>query len=82
MLLVYFRMQLTERRRGNDCFKKGLLEDALRAYRRAKSILDTVEGMAQETGYSCHDTRRAALACAACWSVPTAGFEIAPSSSI
>lgn len=41
-------MQLIERRKGNDYFRRGDLKQALTLYQRAKSVVDLVEGMTPE----------------------------------
>lgn len=40
-------MQLTERRKGNDAYRKGEYREALHHYVRAKSIVDLVQGLSQ-----------------------------------
>lgn len=46
--LTVLKLQLTERRRGNDHFRKGLLDKAMCQYQRAHTVLDMIEGMAKE----------------------------------
>ena len=41
-------LQLTERRRGNDYFRKGLLDKAMCQYQRAHTVLDMIEGMGKD----------------------------------
>lgn len=38
-------MQLTERRRGNECFNRGDLDQAMWHYKRAKSIVDLLQSI-------------------------------------
>ena len=40
-------LQLTERRRGNDFYRRGQMGQAMHHYTRAKSIVDLVAGMAK-----------------------------------
>ena len=47
-LLCCGALQLTERRQGNDYFRKGLLDKAMCQYQRAHAVLDMVEGMGKD----------------------------------
>ena len=38
-------LQLSERRRGNECYRRGQMDQAMYHYERAKSIVDIVAGM-------------------------------------
>ena len=40
-----FDLQLTERRRGNDYYRRGQMDQAMHHYARAKSVVDLVAGM-------------------------------------
>ena len=44
-IICLWCLQLTERRRGNEYYRRGQIDQALHHYERAKGIVDIIKGM-------------------------------------